>query len=287
TWRRTTSSTTFTVTANTVVEFDFSSSAQGEIHGIGFDADNTLSSDRIFKVHGTQNWGITDFDNYAGGTASYSIPVGSYFTGSNMRLVLVNDKDSGTLNNTSTFTNVRVFESGGGGGGGSCAYDNDFEGGDTAGWSTGGDCTTGTYILGNPTQQTSTIVTQPNGSASGSNSIFTASNTSAGNADVDGGNCTLSWSGVTAPSGSTLSFNYFHGQRDAGDDSGDFFNVQYRSNGGAWQNVVSNGDSRSTASWTSASASVSGNVELRVQCSDGTGGGDIIECGIDDVRICN
>ncbi|MEM8996402.1 MAG: serine protease, partial [Acidobacteriota bacterium] len=285
TWRRTTSSTTFTVTANTVIEFDFSSSAQGEIHGIGFDADNTLSSDRIFKVHGTQNWGITDFDNYAGGTASYSIPVGAYFTGSNMRLVLVNDKDAGTLNNTSTFSNVRVFESGGGGG--SCSYDNDFEGGDTAGWSTGGDCTTGTYIVGNPTQQTATVVTQPNGSASGVNSIFTASNTSAGNADVDGGNCTLSWSGTSAPAGSTLSFNYFHGQRDGGDDSNDFFNVQVRENGGAWRNVVSNGDTRSTASWTSASTGVSGNVELRVQCSDGAGPGDIIECGIDDVKICN
>ncbi|MEO1085846.1 MAG: hypothetical protein AAFY88_16535, partial [Acidobacteriota bacterium] len=160
---------------------------------------------------------------------------------------------------------------------------------DTAGWSNAGTCSTGAYVLGNPTAQSSGgVTTQPNGSASGSNSIFTATNTSAGNADVDGGNCTLNFSGANAGSGSTLSFNYFHGQRDSGDDSGDFFNVQYRVNGGSWQTVVSNGDSASTASWTAASTAVpAGNVELRVQCTDAAGGGDIIECGIDDVKICN
>ena len=29
------------------------------------------------------------------------------------------------------------------------------------------------------------------------------------------------------------------------------------------------------------------NVQLRVQCSDGAGPGDLIECGIDDVSICD
>ena len=292
TWRQT--NTTFTVTANTVVEFDFSSTSQGEIHGVGFDNDNTLSSDRIFKVHGTQNYGITDFDNYGSGTTTYSIPVGQYFTGSNMNLILVNDNDAGSGNN-SVFTNVRVFENGGGGGGGggggTCSYDNDFEGGDTTGWAnaSGSTCTTGAYIIGNPTQQTSTVVTQPNGSASGTSSIFTASNTAAGTDDVDGGNCILTKDAISVGSSSTLSFNYFHGQRDAGDDaSGDFFNVQYRVNGGSWVTVVSNGDSQSAATWTAASATVpAGNVELRMQCSDGSGPGDIVECGIDDVKICN
>ncbi|MEM7353985.1 MAG: S8 family serine peptidase [Acidobacteriota bacterium] len=284
TWRRT--NQTFNITANTRVEFEFSSTSQGEIHGIGFDEDNTLSSNRIFKVHGTQNYGITDFDNYTSGTVTYDIPVGQYFTGSSMNMILVNDNDAGSGNN-SVFTNVRVYESGVGGG--SCSYDNDFEGGDVTGWSTSGNCTTGTFILGNPTQQTSTVVTQPAGSASGSSSLFTASNSSAGNADVDGGNCIVTKDAISVSSSSTLSFNYFHGQRDNGDDaSGDFFNVQYRVNGGAWQTVVSNGDSRSTAAWTPASASVpAGNIELRVQCSDGAGPGDIIECGIDDVAICD
>ncbi|MFK7912347.1 MAG: putative Ig domain-containing protein [Pseudomonadales bacterium] len=108
TWRRTTE--TFAITANTVVAFDFESTSEGEIHGLGFDEDDGLSSNRVFKVHGTQGWGLRDFDNYAGGQQSYEIPVGQYFTGSAMYLVLVNDKDSGTLDNNSVFSNIRVYE---------------------------------------------------------------------------------------------------------------------------------------------------------------------------------
>ncbi|MDA8017624.1 MAG: serine protease [Thermoanaerobaculia bacterium] len=283
TWRRTTQ--TFSITANTVVEFDFSSSSEGEIHGLGFDQDDDLSSDRIFKVHGNQSWGIQDFDNYSGGTVTYSIPVGQYFTGNGMRLVLVNDKDSGALDNNSTFSNVRIVESGGG----ECAVDDDFESG-AAGWSNDGasTCSTGSYVRGNPSQQISTVVTQPAGSASGSNSIFTATNTGVGTDDVDGGNCILSSPGYSVGAPSTLSVNYFHGQRDTGDDAaGDFFNIQYRVDGGSWQTIVSNGDSRSTAAWTNATATVpAGTVEVRVQCSDGSGPGDIVECGIDDLSIC-
>ncbi len=45
---------------------DFQSTAQGEIHGIGFDVDDTLSAGSCFKLYGTQAWGIRDYDNYAG-----------------------------------------------------------------------------------------------------------------------------------------------------------------------------------------------------------------------------
>ena len=99
----------YTVTANTVIEFEFSSTSQGEIHGIAFENDNTLSADRVFKVHGTQNYGITNFDNYTSGTVTYTIPVGSSYTGSMDRLVFINDNDAGTGNN-STFTNVKIYE---------------------------------------------------------------------------------------------------------------------------------------------------------------------------------
>ena len=105
---------TFDVTADTVLEFTFSSTSQGEIHGIGFDEDSSISNDpRVFQIHGTQNWGsaIDGFD-YTGGTQTFSIPVGQFYTGNSMRLVFVNDKDSGTPNNTGRFSNVRV--SGGG-----------------------------------------------------------------------------------------------------------------------------------------------------------------------------
>ncbi len=99
----------YTVTANTVIEFDFSSSSQGEIHGVGFENDNTLTSTRYFKVHGTQNYGVTNFDNYSSGTTTYVIPVGNFYTGSMDRLVFINDNDAGSGNN-STFSNVKIYE---------------------------------------------------------------------------------------------------------------------------------------------------------------------------------
>ncbi len=99
----------YTVTANTVIEFDFSSTAQGEIHGVAFENDNTLTSTRVFKVHGTQNYGVTNFDNYSSGTTTYVIPVGNFYTGSMDRLVFINDNDAGS-GNTSVFSNVKIYE---------------------------------------------------------------------------------------------------------------------------------------------------------------------------------
>ncbi|GAA4272402.1 trypsin-like peptidase domain-containing protein [Aquimarina gracilis] len=99
----------YTVTANTVIEFTFSSSGQGEIHGVGFEDDDSLTSSRYFKVHGTQNYGVTNYDNYAGGSTTYTIPVGNFYTGSMDRLVFINDNDGGSGNN-STFSNVKIYE---------------------------------------------------------------------------------------------------------------------------------------------------------------------------------
>ncbi len=99
----------YNVTANTVIEFDFSSTAQGEIHAVGFEDDNNLTSTRYFKVHGTQNYGVTTYDNYSGGTTTYVIPVGSSYTGNMDRLVFINDNDAGSGNN-SIFSNVKIYE---------------------------------------------------------------------------------------------------------------------------------------------------------------------------------
>ncbi|GAB4188660.1 MAG: hypothetical protein Tsb002_15130 [Wenzhouxiangellaceae bacterium] len=114
-WRASTQ--TFNVTPNTVVEFDFSSNQQGEIHGIGFDEDNNISQNRTFRVYGTQNWGIAFSPQYngSGNFQSYSIPVGQSYTGGSMRLIFVNDKDSNPQNAVSRFRCVRVFENTGGG----------------------------------------------------------------------------------------------------------------------------------------------------------------------------
>ena len=296
-WRRTTQ--TFNVTANTVVEFEFRSTSQGEIHGIGFDEDDTLSNDqRIFQFFGTQNWsgaiqGVVSYGTGDLGTyRSYQIPVGQYYTGASMRLVFVNDKDAGTLNNTSDFRNVRVFESAGGGGG-TCALDDDFESG-AAGWSNAASstCSTGAFVLGAPSQQsTGGVITQVGGDHTGGGSaIYTASNSSAGNADVDGGVCVLESPTWTVDDASDLSVWYFHGQRDTGDDpSGDFFRLEISTNGGgSYTPLVDIGDVRTTAAWTEATRTIAAgsSVKLRLRVADGAGPGDIIEGGIDDLSIC-
>ena len=101
------------------------------------------------------------------------------------------------------------------------------------------------------------------------------------------------WSVATA---STLRVWYWHGQRDNADDpngglpNGDGFALEYSINGGStWSTLASNGDSPSTPVWTEATAQIpaGSQVRLRVQCSDGSAAGDLVECGIDDVSICD
>jgi len=102
---------TYEVTEKTILEFDFKSGQEGEIQGIGFDDDAVLSSDRIFKVYGTQNWGITAYDDYEGdGYKRYQVPVGQFYTGTFDRLVLVMDHDKGLRNGNGYFHNIQVFE---------------------------------------------------------------------------------------------------------------------------------------------------------------------------------
>ena len=173
-----------------------------------------------------------------------------------------------------------------------CAAEVDFESG-AAGWVNDGasTCTTGSYVVGTPTEQTNSgVTTQVGGANSGANALFTATNTSAGANDVDGGNCIARSPTYTVSEASTLSVSYFHGQRDAGDDaSGDFFRLEVSTDGGStFATVVSNGDAQSNAAWSTATAAIpaGSDVVVRVQCSDGAGPGDLVECGIDDLSIC-
>jgi hypothetical protein len=101
----------YTVTSSTVLEFEFRSTIEGEIHGIAFDNDNGISSNLTFKVHGTQNWGYTNYDNYSGTAwVSYVIPVGNFYTGTFDRLSFVADHDGGSRNGNAYFRNVKVYE---------------------------------------------------------------------------------------------------------------------------------------------------------------------------------
>lgn len=107
-WRA--SSSSYEVKANTILTFDYKSNSEGEIQGIGLDEDNSLSSNRIFKLYGTQNYGLRDVASYSGGGdyQSFSIPVGNYYTGTSMRVVFANDNDVSNPTNTGFFRNVRL-----------------------------------------------------------------------------------------------------------------------------------------------------------------------------------
>ncbi len=101
----------YDVTPNTVLEFDFRSSAEGDIHGIGFSG----LSNRVFQVFGTQSWAIDAFNNYSpsNGTKHYVIPVGQFFTGQMFKMTFINDHDTlstVTPDAESVFSNVTIHE---------------------------------------------------------------------------------------------------------------------------------------------------------------------------------
>ncbi|GLS27008.1 PPC domain-containing protein [Marinibactrum halimedae] len=101
----------YTITEDSVLTFEFKSNSRGEFHGIGFEEDDKESSNRFFKLSGSQsNWGIRGEFGYtaSGEYQTFSIPIGQYYTGDTMRLVLVNDKDKGRKNNRSTFRNIEL-----------------------------------------------------------------------------------------------------------------------------------------------------------------------------------
>lgn len=102
----------YTVTANTIIEFDFRSSNEAEVSAIGFDNDNNLSAGFAFKVYGTQNWGINNFDNYdgSGDWVHYEIDIGSFYTGNFSRMFILNDDDGGGDDGDGSWRNITIHE---------------------------------------------------------------------------------------------------------------------------------------------------------------------------------
>jgi hypothetical protein len=102
----------YEITPDTVLEFEFSSSYQGEIHGIGFDRDLKLSSEFAFQVYGTQRWGNRNTGLYAGNgrKQTFVIPVGQYYTGPMQYLFFAMDHDKANPRGESRFSNIRVYE---------------------------------------------------------------------------------------------------------------------------------------------------------------------------------
>ncbi len=102
----------YNITATTVLEFDFRSDRQGEVHGIGFDNDDFATTNRSFQLYGTQSWGFNNYQNYstAGEWQHYRIPVGEFFTGAMSYLTFIHDQDVWFPNANSLFRNIQVYE---------------------------------------------------------------------------------------------------------------------------------------------------------------------------------
>jgi hypothetical protein len=106
----------YTLTANTVLSFEFRTDAIWEIQGIGFDNDIAVGNGVFgYQIAGTQIWSGTDqsFRNYqlGDGWVRYDIPVGSDYTGAIANLTFIGDNDAG-VGGTTEFRNVNFYESG-------------------------------------------------------------------------------------------------------------------------------------------------------------------------------
>lgn len=103
----------YTVTADTILEFDFKSTSIGDLHGVGFVNNNAVNASNLFRVFGTQNAGIGNTDTYDGDLGDwvhYSINVGEYYTGAFSYMFFENDDDTSVPDADSFFRNVLVYE---------------------------------------------------------------------------------------------------------------------------------------------------------------------------------
>lgn len=103
----------YEITADTILEFEFSSDIEAEIQGIGFDSRPWANPQRTFSIYGFQRWGIRDvrYDG-SGNKQRISIRVGDYYQGPIGRLFFVHDNDRLVAGANSTYSNIRVYEEG-------------------------------------------------------------------------------------------------------------------------------------------------------------------------------
>ena len=164
---------------------------------------------------------------------------------------------------------------------------------DNDGWIDGAStCSTGTFIRGTPDE---VVDTQPDGAATGTFAWFTQNNAGgAGTDDVDGGTCETLSPSVNVGIGNVVTafVDYFHGQRDTGGDAEDGFSLELidADTDSVLETLVNIGDVATSAVWTSVwtqHENAPANVRLRVRATDGVASGELIEAGIDNVRICS
>ncbi|MFK7749346.1 MAG: zinc-dependent metalloprotease [Kordia sp.] len=123
----------YNITPNTVIEFDFMSTIDGEIHYIGIDDDLALNPVLSYKLYGFQNVTASatvnlDFNTYTDADRftykHYAIPIGQLYSGTIPYLFFAADNDAfnntftnnnypggGTYNDaTSFYRNVKIYE---------------------------------------------------------------------------------------------------------------------------------------------------------------------------------
>ena len=99
----------YTITANTVLEFDYRVTVEAEIQGIGFDTNTSLSAP--FRLSGTQSYGNNQYQYTGNGEYQhFVIPVGEFGTGEFSYLFFAGDDDANVGGDIS-FSNIQVYES--------------------------------------------------------------------------------------------------------------------------------------------------------------------------------
>jgi hypothetical protein len=97
------------VQSDTILDFEFrSNGVAAEINGVGFDTDLSLSANRLFKLHGTQTWGIGTYNNYVQPDwKRYEIKVFEHYTGNYNYIMFANDADTGQATNV-YYRNLKI-----------------------------------------------------------------------------------------------------------------------------------------------------------------------------------
>jgi len=103
------------INADSVLEFEFKTTGNGEITGIGFDNDSNIGAGQTFQLDGSQSWGRTDqieTTDAGDGWVRVRIDVGEAYTGDFNNLFFTNDHDAGARDAEVSFRNVEFFEHG-------------------------------------------------------------------------------------------------------------------------------------------------------------------------------
>jgi hypothetical protein len=101
----------YTVTPETVLEFDFRSRVEGETHALGTDLN--IDPEGVFKVYGTQSSDYTELDDYTPSAPNYrhyEVALGEITTGDMTKFWFMTDHDVINPDGESMFANVRIRE---------------------------------------------------------------------------------------------------------------------------------------------------------------------------------